>query len=100
MSDGKPDPLWPGSEQYQPASHVSLHENPPDTRIMTAHLPTPETATTTHYFIHYARNFAAGDAAVAHFLHEHLTAAFTGQPVRNLAHFGQGGRSHAPLAVK
>jgi vanillate O-demethylase monooxygenase subunit len=50
--------------------------SPPDTRIHTAHLPTPETATSTHYFIHHTRNFAVGDDRVTDFMHRHLTTAF------------------------
>lgn len=49
----------------------------PDTRIATAHLPTPETRTTTHYFIHHGRNFAQDDGAVTDFMQEQLTIAFT-----------------------
>lgn len=49
----------------------------PDTRIMTAHLPTPETATSTHYFIHHGRNFALDDQAVTDFMQAQLTVAFT-----------------------
>lgn len=72
------------SEFVAPSAHlVSGHfyaladaGNPPDTRIRTAHFPTPETTTTTHYFIHHARNFAVQDDAVTHFMHEQLTAAF------------------------
>ncbi|MCJ2185846.1 aromatic ring-hydroxylating dioxygenase subunit alpha [Novosphingobium beihaiensis] len=49
---------------------------PPDTRIITAHLPTPETATTTHYFIHHGRNFAVEDDTVTDFMQQQLAAAF------------------------
>ncbi len=48
----------------------------PDMVITTAHLATPETATSTHYFIHHARNFAQADEGVTQFMHEQLTAAF------------------------
>ncbi len=73
------------SEFVAPSLHLvtghfySMEEaaNPPDTRIQTAHLPTPETATSTHYFIHHARNFALGDDAVEKFMHRNLVAAFS-----------------------
>ncbi|CCW19227.1 transposase Tn5 [Sphingobium indicum BiD32] len=52
-------------------------DSPPDTRIRTAHLPTPETAISTHYFIHHARNFATQDEQVARLMHQQLSAAFT-----------------------
>lgn len=72
------------SEFLAPSTHLvtghfyalSDADRPPDTRIQTAHLPTPETATSTHYFIHHARNFAIEDEAVTSFMHRHLTAAF------------------------
>lgn len=48
----------------------------PDTQITTAHLVTPETATTTHYFIHHGRNFGQEDEGITGFMHEQLTAAF------------------------
>lgn len=51
-------------------------DNPPDTRIRTAHLATPETTTTTHYFIHHGRNFAIEDDSVTAFMDEQLSAAF------------------------
>lgn len=44
--------------------------------IRTAHLPTPETLTTTHYFIVHGRDFAIGDEAVTTFMHDQLFAAF------------------------
>jgi vanillate O-demethylase monooxygenase subunit len=47
------------------------------TGIRTAHLPTPETATSTHYFIHHGRNFAQDDPSVTDFMQEQLTVAFT-----------------------
>lgn len=73
------------SEFVGPSAHV-VHghfygldqaADPPDTRIRTAHLPTPETATTTHYFIHHGRNFAVEDPAVTGFMQEQLTIAFS-----------------------
>ncbi|EJL27317.1 ring-hydroxylating dioxygenase, large terminal subunit [Caulobacter sp. AP07] len=48
-----------------------------DTRIMTAHLVTPETAASTHYFIHHARNFAQADPGVTQFMNDQLAVAFT-----------------------
>lgn len=48
----------------------------PDLRITTAHLPTPETATSTHYFIHHGRNFGQDDPSITGFMHRQLTAAF------------------------
>ncbi|HPM68967.1 MAG TPA: aromatic ring-hydroxylating dioxygenase subunit alpha, partial [Piscinibacter sp.] len=41
-----------------------------------AHIVTPESATSTHYFIHHARNFALDDGAITAFMHEQLLAAF------------------------
>ena len=74
------------SDFLSPAAHVvtaRFHplDVPPeqrlDTRIMTAHLATPETPTTTHYFIHHGRNFAQDDPTVTGFMQHHLTIAFT-----------------------
>ena len=48
----------------------------PSMAIRTAHLVTPESATTTHYFIQHARNFAVNDAQVTEFMHEQLLRAF------------------------
>jgi phenylpropionate dioxygenase-like ring-hydroxylating dioxygenase large terminal subunit len=45
-------------------------------RIRTAHLPTPETATTTHYFVVHGRDFAQHDKAMTQFMHEQLFVAF------------------------
>ena len=45
-------------------------------RIRTAHLPTPETATTTHYFIVHGRNFAQDDNNMTEFMHQQLFTAF------------------------
>ncbi len=50
-------------------------EQPPRA-IRTAHIVTPETATSTHYFIQHARNFALADDAVTAFMHEQLLKAF------------------------
>ncbi len=73
------------SEFRSPAMHevsVSFHdctlpEDARDTfRIRTAHLPTPETATTTHYFVVHGRDFAQHDKAMTKFMHEQLFVAF------------------------
>lgn len=45
-------------------------------RIRTAHLPTPETATTTHYFVVHGRDFAQQDKAMTKFMHDQLFVAF------------------------
>lgn len=44
--------------------------------IITAHMPTPETATTTHYFIVHGRDFAQHDAGITEFMHQQLFTAF------------------------
>lgn len=48
----------------------------PEFTIRTAHLPTPETHSSTHYFIVHGRNFALEDDQVTAFMHEQLFAAF------------------------
>jgi len=48
----------------------------PSRAIRTAHIVTPETATSTHYFIQHARNFARTDDAVTAFMHAQLLKAF------------------------
>lgn len=48
----------------------------PSRAIRTAHIVTPETATSTHYFIQHARNFAIDDAAITAFMHQQLLKAF------------------------
>ncbi|MEK7345905.1 MAG: aromatic ring-hydroxylating dioxygenase subunit alpha [Pseudomonadota bacterium] len=45
-------------------------------RIRTAHLPTPETATSTHYFVVHGRDFAQQDKAMTAFMHAQLFVAF------------------------
>lgn len=45
-------------------------------RIRTAHMPTPETATSTHYFIVHGRDFAQNDPATTRFMHDQLFVAF------------------------
>ncbi len=73
------------SDFVSPALHIvhgefydiSLDESErPDQRIKTAHIPTPETATSTHYFVVHGRNFAQEDDGVTGFMHEQLMAAF------------------------
>jgi len=73
------------SEFLSPAAHVvhvrfwavDLPESDrPDQQIKTAHLVTPETMTSTHYFIYHARNFAVNDAQVTVTMQEQLSAAF------------------------
>ncbi len=48
----------------------------PTFRIRTAHMPTPETATTTHYFIVHGRDFALNQPATTQFMHDQLFVAF------------------------
>jgi vanillate O-demethylase monooxygenase subunit len=50
--------------------------NRPQFRIRTAHMPTPETATTTHYFIVHGRDFALNDPGTTRFMHDQLFVAF------------------------
>ena len=45
-------------------------------RIRTAHLPTPQTATSTHYFVVHGRDFAQQDEVMTRFMHEQLFVAF------------------------
>jgi vanillate O-demethylase monooxygenase subunit len=48
----------------------------PSRAIRTAHIVTPESARSTHYFIQHARNFALDDDAITAFMHEQLLKAF------------------------
>ncbi|MDH5538991.1 MAG: aromatic ring-hydroxylating dioxygenase subunit alpha [Rhizobacter sp.] len=48
----------------------------PSRAIRTAHIVTPESATSTHYFIQHARNFARDDDAITQFMHGQLRKAF------------------------
>ncbi len=73
------------SEFLSPAVHevsvsfydCTLPEHARDTfRIRTAHLPTPETATSTHYFVVHGRDFAQHDKAMTQFMHDQLFVAF------------------------
>ena len=57
--------------------NCTLSEEAQETfRIRTAHLPTPETATTTHYFVVHGRDFAQQDKAMTKFMHDQLFVAF------------------------
>ncbi len=73
------------SEFVSPALHVvtaRFHDTqlPPAERrefmIRTAHIPTPETLTSTHYFIVHGRDFALEDESITRFMHEQLFQAF------------------------
>lgn len=73
------------SEFVSPALHVVtawFHDTalPPAGRpqfeIRTAHIPTPETLTSTHYFIVHGRDFDLGNSAVTQFMHDQLFHAF------------------------
>jgi vanillate O-demethylase monooxygenase subunit len=48
----------------------------PDLQVKTAHIVTPETASSTHYFLYHARNFAQQSQAITSFMHEGLLGAF------------------------
>ena len=48
----------------------------PSRAIRTAHIVTPESATSSHYFILHARNFALDDEAITGFMHQQLRKAF------------------------
>lgn len=48
----------------------------PEFRIKVAHLPTPETQTTTHYFIVLGRDFAQDDASATQFMTTNFFKAF------------------------
>jgi nitrite reductase/ring-hydroxylating ferredoxin subunit len=45
--------------------------------VRTAHIPTPESLTSTHYFIVHGRDFALSDPGVTQFMHDQLFQAFT-----------------------
>lgn len=45
-------------------------------QIRTAHIPTPESRTSTHYFIVHGRDFALGQPQVTQFMHQQLFKAF------------------------
>jgi phenylpropionate dioxygenase-like ring-hydroxylating dioxygenase large terminal subunit len=62
--------------------HVRFHacdrpaEEQPSRAIRTAHIVTPESTTSTHYFIHHGRNFGLEDGEITAFMHQQLLAAF------------------------
>src|SRR5581483_232364 len=73
------------SEFVSPALHVvtvRFHDSAlpacerPQFEVRTAHIPTPETLTSTHYFIVHGRDFARDDPSVTQFMHEQLFNAF------------------------
>ena len=73
------------SEFVSPALHVvtvRFHDTAvpadarPELEVRTAHIATPETLTSTHYFIVHGRDFARGEPAVTQFMHEQLFKAF------------------------
>jgi phenylpropionate dioxygenase-like ring-hydroxylating dioxygenase large terminal subunit len=73
------------SEFVSPGLHVvsvSFHDNalPESERtvfqVKTAHIPTPETLTSTHYFIVHGRDFALERPDITQFMHEQLFTAF------------------------
>jgi len=73
------------SEFLSPGLHLVSavfydHSLPADRRrefhIKTAHIPTPESQTSTHYFIVHGRDFALEQAEVTRFMHEQLFSAF------------------------
>lgn len=68
----------------------------PERSIRTAHIVTPESATSTHYFIHHGRNFALQDQEITGYMHTQLRAAFQEDIdgleaiERNLANYAPG----------
>jgi phenylpropionate dioxygenase-like ring-hydroxylating dioxygenase large terminal subunit len=73
------------SEFVSPALHVvtvRFHDvalpaaERPEFEVRTAHIPTPETLTSTHYFVVHGRDFALSDPTVTRFMHEQLFTAF------------------------
>jgi len=73
------------SEFMSPALHIvnvrfwawgQPEQERPDMQVKTAHIITPETATSTHYFLYHARNFAQQNQAITRVMHEGLLAAF------------------------
>jgi nitrite reductase/ring-hydroxylating ferredoxin subunit len=73
------------SEFVSPAMHVvnvrvydsALPEGArPEFLLRTAHLPTPETRGSTHYFVVHGRDFAQGDAALSQSMHDQLMVVF------------------------
>lgn len=70
--------LSPGLHQVSVTFYDSaLDEKKRETfRIHTAHILTPETANTMHYFIIHGRDFALGNTQIEEYMHEQLFAAF------------------------
>ncbi len=70
--------LSPGLHQVSVSFYDSaLDEATRETfKIHTAHILTPETNNTMHYFIVHGRDFALDDDHIEHFMHEQLFAAF------------------------
>lgn len=64
-------------------------------RIKTAHLLTPQTHSSAHYFIVHGRDFAQDDEAITHFMHDNLFAAFQ-EDVEGLAALEQVWHDTAP----
>jgi vanillate O-demethylase monooxygenase subunit len=48
----------------------------PEFHIRTAHIVTPETPSSMHYFLVHGRDFAQQDQAIGEYMHEQLFAAF------------------------
>ncbi len=71
-------------------------EEQPSRAIRTAHIVTPESATSTHYFIHHGRNFALENSEITSFMHQQLLLAFQEDidgleaVERNLANYAPG----------
>lgn len=70
--------LSPGLHEVSVSFYnCTLPENARETfRIRTAHVPTPETATSTHYFVVHGRDFSQQDKAMTKFMHDQLFVAF------------------------
>lgn len=81
------------SEFKSPAFHqvnVSFYDSKLEadqrkvSRIKTAHLLTPQTHSSSHYFIVHGRDFGQDDDSITHFMHDNLFAAFN-EDVEGLA---------------
>lgn len=81
------------SEFKSPAFHqvnVSFYDSAleapqrKESRIKTAHLLTPQTHSSSHYFIVHGRDFGQDDDEITHFMHDNLFAAFN-EDVEGLA---------------
>ncbi len=60
----------------------------PEFRIRTAHIPTPETHGSTHYFIVHGRDFAQDQEWITQFMHDELFKAFQ-EDVDGMQHLEQ-----------